>query len=246
MVYTLTLPIRTQSINVSHAGEHWAKRAKRAREHREAVAVAWAQLPVHRKPKPPCSVKMTRIAPRALDSDNLQGALKSVRDGIATQLGLDDRDAAILWSYDQAKPDKPKHYAVKVLIETSARKETIMQETRNLPVALTEIERSLKNQELVTLTREQYNVETEKKEITKDFSERLKALRQRIQEVVLIVEQNQQFAEVECVIEVDLDKRMTTVTRQDTAEVIEERTATEKEIEHASQRRMFADATKTA
>ena len=49
-------------------------------------------------------VVMRRVSARELDSDNLQGAFKSVRDEIAKQLGLrDDRDARVGWLYQQEK-----------------------------------------------------------------------------------------------------------------------------------------------
>ena len=50
------------------------------------------------------SVLMTRIAPRALDSDNLVSSMKAVRDGIADALGHDDRDARIAWECAQRRP----------------------------------------------------------------------------------------------------------------------------------------------
>lgn len=49
-------------------------------------------------------VLLTRVAPRELDSDNLQGALKHVRDGVADALGVDDRDERVTWApCDQRK-----------------------------------------------------------------------------------------------------------------------------------------------
>jgi hypothetical protein len=65
-----------------------------------------------RKPTLPCTIKLTRIAPRFLDwDDNLPMSFKSVKDGICDWLGVDDRDReAVKWSYDQKKPDKPKGF----------------------------------------------------------------------------------------------------------------------------------------
>lgn len=42
-------------------------------------------------------VAMVRISPKFLDSDNVTGATKCVRDGIAEALGIDDRDPRVLW-----------------------------------------------------------------------------------------------------------------------------------------------------
>lgn len=46
-------------------------------------------------------VTLVRVAARALDDDNLRGALKAVRDGVADALGIDDRDPRVTWSYRQ-------------------------------------------------------------------------------------------------------------------------------------------------
>lgn len=48
-------------------------------------------------------VVLTRIAPLLLDDDNLAGALKSIRDGVADALGVDDRDARVVWLTEQTK-----------------------------------------------------------------------------------------------------------------------------------------------
>jgi hypothetical protein len=48
-------------------------------------------------------VRLTRISPRSLDSDNLESALKSVRDGVANVLGIDDRDPRVRYVVDQRK-----------------------------------------------------------------------------------------------------------------------------------------------
>jgi hypothetical protein len=46
---------------------------------------------------------MTRVAPRALDDDNNVSAFKGIRDQIAEQLGLNDRDQRIAWRYEQER-----------------------------------------------------------------------------------------------------------------------------------------------
>jgi hypothetical protein len=52
----------------------------------------------------PCIIRLTRIAPRKLDrEDNLNTSMKSVRDGIADWLEIDDRSDQIQWLYDQRK-----------------------------------------------------------------------------------------------------------------------------------------------
>lgn len=108
----VTLPLRTVSeLNVRN---HWARRANRVREQRFAACVAL----ISRRPLPalPVVVTLSRIAPRALDDDNLRGALKACRDGVADALGVDDRDPRVTWQYDQRRGGA-REYAVGVRIE---------------------------------------------------------------------------------------------------------------------------------
>ena len=59
------------------------------------LAVPKAELPV--------TVKLTRIGPRTMDSDNCIAGLKACRDGIAARLGVDDADPRITWEYAQER-----------------------------------------------------------------------------------------------------------------------------------------------
>ena len=64
---------------------------------------------------------MIRVAPRKIDSDNLQFSMKSIRDTIADILipgknrGMADSDERITWQYDQRKGD-PKEYALEIQV----------------------------------------------------------------------------------------------------------------------------------
>ncbi len=51
-----------------------------------------------------------------LDSDNLQGALKPLRDAVAYSLGIDDGDPRIEWEYHQIKSTQPEGVTVMVTI----------------------------------------------------------------------------------------------------------------------------------
>jgi hypothetical protein len=108
-VTIVRFPLETVStLNVS---EHWRAKAARAKKHRGETFI---QLRCAGLGHPlPCMVTLTRIAPRALDGDNLQGALKNVRDGVADWLKVDDRDARVVWAYRQER-GKPKEYAVRI------------------------------------------------------------------------------------------------------------------------------------
>lgn len=101
------VPIRIES--VANLREHWGKKAARAKKHRAAAII----VPKHELP---CLVTLIRVAPRALDSDNLASSFKNLRDGIADRLGVQDNDPRIRWRYEQVK-GKPKEYTSFVMIQ---------------------------------------------------------------------------------------------------------------------------------
>lgn len=114
-VLEVTLPLRL--VSVMNAREFWREKAARTKEHRETACrlMHWAEemanayngkrFPFTEEPSPTL-VTITRIAPRLLDGDNLQGAAKAARDGIADWLGMDDRDPRVEWKYEQEKVAK--------------------------------------------------------------------------------------------------------------------------------------------
>ncbi len=112
LLVRVDVPIRT----VSEANQrgHWAKRARRASEQRSAARMALATQPA-RTPVGPLCIRLTRIAPKRLDSDNVHGALKAVRGGVADYLGVDDGDSSLTWEVAQQR-GKPNEYAVKIEI----------------------------------------------------------------------------------------------------------------------------------
>lgn len=102
------IPIKT--VSEANRRDHWAKKAKRVKSQREAVYLACPKAEV------PCVVTLTRVAPRSLDSDNLQSALKATRDSVAQRLGVDDADERVEWRYAQ---EKGKEFGVVVEIESA-------------------------------------------------------------------------------------------------------------------------------
>ena len=111
----MIVEIKLHTVSESNSHEHWRARQKRAKEQRAVVALALRAW-VDSLPALPCIVEIVRVSPRGLDDDNLRGATKHVRDGIADVLGVDDRDARVEWRYAQAK-GPAKYYAVRVSIE---------------------------------------------------------------------------------------------------------------------------------
>jgi hypothetical protein len=61
-------------------------------------------------------VTITRVSPRAFDSDGAVASAKSIRDGIADALGVNDNDARIEWKVTQQR-GQPREYAVRITIE---------------------------------------------------------------------------------------------------------------------------------
>lgn len=78
--------------------EHWAAKAKRTKAQRAKVMAKMPPWPLG----PLLLVRLTRVAPRALDSDNLAGALKGHRDAVAARLRVDDGSPLVEWRYMQA------------------------------------------------------------------------------------------------------------------------------------------------
>ena len=100
----LWLPIRT--VSELNRREHWAARARRVKAQRSAVVLALRcqRLDVASyREAPMVRVLLVRTGPRKLDDDNLRGALKAVRDGVADWRGVDDGHASWDWVYGQER-----------------------------------------------------------------------------------------------------------------------------------------------
>lgn len=109
---TVTVPIRLGR-GLNDRG-HWRIKARRVKLERTAVALAWwSAVRPGTRPSLPLVVTLTRVGPRELDDDNVQGACKATRDEVARLLGLDDRDPRVTWRYAQAKGP----YAVVIALE---------------------------------------------------------------------------------------------------------------------------------
>jgi hypothetical protein len=110
-VICVIVPVR--AVSVANMREHWRRRAARAKLHRDTTR--WVLAP-HRVPNLPCTITLTRIAPRRLDSDNCTASLKACRDGAADWLGVDDGDRRLTWVTAQRRGGV-KEYGVEVSIQ---------------------------------------------------------------------------------------------------------------------------------
>ena len=104
------------TVSEANRREHWAKKARRAKDQRNVTAMVLRSKAIitgaaldrfHHV------VKITRIAPRKLDTDNLARAMKACRDGVADWLGIDDADTRVTWEYGQERGGV-REYAVRV------------------------------------------------------------------------------------------------------------------------------------
>lgn len=107
----VSLPVAL--VSEANARGSWHSSAARAAKQRAAVGLVLRQ---HIAPALPCTVRLVRVAPRALDGDNLQRACKAVRDAVADWLGIDDADARVSWHYAQAT-GKPREHRVDITAE---------------------------------------------------------------------------------------------------------------------------------
>ena len=130
MRVAVTLPIRLVSEANSHT--HWRERQKRAKEQRLAAEMSLRAAVRNMRGRLVLNpwiptilvVTITRIAPRALDSDNAVGSAKHIRDGVADALGVNDRDPRVEWVVRQRKSDghampSVPAYAVEIVIEAA-------------------------------------------------------------------------------------------------------------------------------
>lgn len=115
MRVTVVLLPGLKLVSLANQREHWRTRAKRAKGHRSVTLLLTRAALRHEVIRFPLSVVITRIAPRALDDDNLAGAAKSVRDGVADALGIDDRDPRVKWAVAQRRGGKGEYGAEVVL-----------------------------------------------------------------------------------------------------------------------------------
>lgn len=77
------------------------RKKQRAAAHAAALAATWTPVPEAKAWR--LSVTLKRHSAGKLDDDGLRAALKSIRDGIADAIGVDDGSSAVVWSYAQAK-----------------------------------------------------------------------------------------------------------------------------------------------
>jgi hypothetical protein len=107
---TVELPMRLPSM--ANLRLHWATKARTVKAQRSATGLAlrttgrafltaWQHMDANPRLRLHCL--LTRVGPRALDDDNLQGAFKAVRDEVAATFGIDDGSERWRWQYAQER-----------------------------------------------------------------------------------------------------------------------------------------------
>ena len=103
-------PLRVVSEANQH--EHWTAKGKRKVAQQMETEAMWIYHVRQRIIKTPCVVTFTKFGVSELDSDNLVGSFKHVRDQVAKQLGIDDGDTSkvtYIVKQQKIKPSEHKH-----------------------------------------------------------------------------------------------------------------------------------------
>lgn len=115
MTISFTIP-GLRLISEANQREHWGAKLKRKKSQQKLLLVFWRNH-VKRKFTPPLTVTITRQGVHKMDSDNLAGAGKHIRDQIARELRIDDGSDLITWRYEQRTGTRD--YAVEITITES-------------------------------------------------------------------------------------------------------------------------------
>ena len=97
----ISAPVKV--VSEANSREHWSKRNARKRQ-QQLVTMAHLRSYMDWPKDRVRTVELVRFGMRKLDSDNLAGAYKVVRDAIATCLGVDDGDERVQYRYSQVAP----------------------------------------------------------------------------------------------------------------------------------------------
>lgn len=118
---TITFTIQRRFVGPNIREHHMARKRRVESERAGVVGTMLVELgPDWRRRLGPAPyvVTLTRIGPRAMDDDNIQGACKAIRDQVAVELGYDDSPRSpIAWRY---APQRRGEYGVEVQIESVA------------------------------------------------------------------------------------------------------------------------------
>lgn len=97
-----------KTISEANAREHWSGKHRRKVAQQGTFAMLWRAY----RPSVslPATITFTRYSCNVLDSDNLAGAFKHVRDQLAKEIGVDDGSDKLKFEYRQERIKKRQHY----------------------------------------------------------------------------------------------------------------------------------------
>ena len=96
-----------RTVSEANTHEHWRGRQARARRQRGGTKLRLLlALPRRVREVERAAAHFVRFGPGKLDGDNLQSAIKHIRDGVADAVGLDDGDERWTWTYEQERAPK--------------------------------------------------------------------------------------------------------------------------------------------
>jgi len=117
IIYTLNV----KTVSEANSREHWAAKHRRSKAQR-ALALAKTLEALNGAVITSATITITRIAPKALDDDNLSRSMKAIRDGIADAIKIDDGDSRVKYKYAQEPIGKHQY---SVCIEIKGDEETL-------------------------------------------------------------------------------------------------------------------------
>lgn len=102
----LTLTIPCTVVSEANRRDYWAVRYRRSQQQKAATMIELAKECLSPKQRAArfggaVTVRLTRAGGKRMDSDNLAGSFKAIRDQIAAWLGRDDGEESITWVYGQ-------------------------------------------------------------------------------------------------------------------------------------------------
>lgn len=104
----MALRFDIKTVSEANQREHWAAKNKRKLGQQVYFHYKWREY--RPKVELPAVITFTRYSCNVLDSDNLAGAFKGVRDQLAKEIGIDDGSDQLRFEYRQERIPKRQHY----------------------------------------------------------------------------------------------------------------------------------------
>jgi hypothetical protein len=116
-VWPIRMWLACRVVSEANRRDHWAVRGKRFRKQAETLLAVWLAggLPLRLDLTGRFVVTWTHVG-KKMDTDNLAGAFKGLRDYLAKLLGVDDGDERYRWEYQQRLETVPARCGVELSI----------------------------------------------------------------------------------------------------------------------------------